>query len=185
MLLMKRKMSQLLIVDLQDKVFAPIPERKKITDAAVKLIKAAKSLEIPITVSEQYPKGLGPTTEAVRAEIGNSAAVFDKVHFSCMRNDRIRLHLEENRDAGCGQMIISGIEAHVCVTQTALASIAEGYEVFVVADGVGSRSQASRDLGLKRLRQAGAVIVDSEMVIFEWLEQAATPEFKALQPLIK
>jgi nicotinamidase-related amidase len=185
MLLMKRKMSQLLIVDLQDKVFAPIPERKKITEVAARLIKAAKSLSIPITVSEQYPKGLGHTIEPLRAELGNSATFFDKMHFSCLKDDSIRLHLEENRDAGRGQIVITGIEAHICVAQTALSLIADGYEIFIVADGVGSRSAASRDLALERLRLAGGVIVDSEMVLFEWLEQAGTPEFKAIQQLIK
>lgn len=185
MLLIKRKMSQLLIIDIQDKVFAPIPDRENITEAALLLIRAAKTLDVPITVSEQYPKGLGPTVEPIRAELGNAGEVFEKLYFSCIKDNSLRLHLEERRDMGRGQAVIAGIEAHVCVAQTALGLIADGYEVFVVADAVGSRSKLSRELGLTRIQLAGGVIVDSEMVLFEWLEQAGTPEFKSLQTLLK
>ena len=86
---------------------------------------------------------------------------------------------------GRGQAVVAGIEAHVCVAQTALDLILDGYEVFVVADAVASRTPQSRMLALERLRQAGASIVDSEMVLFEWLEMAGTPEFRDLHPLIK
>ena len=185
MLLMNRKMSQLLIVDIQDKVFAPIPGREKIAEMAVRLIKVAKALQIPITVSEHYPQGLGQTIGELRAELGDDAAIYDKLYFSGAKDEKLREHLEDTRDTGRGQVIVAGIEAHVCITQTALDLIAEGYEVFIVADAVGSRSDQSRELALSRLRQAGAVIVDSEMVIFEWAGKAGTPEFKTLIPLLK
>ncbi len=185
MLLMNRKMSQLLIVDIQDKVFTLIPGREKIVEATLRLINVAKELEIPVAVSEHYPKGLGPTIGELRTKLGGSAAIFGKLHFSGAKDEALRQHLEDVRDTGRGQVIITGIETHVCITQTALDLLADGYEVFIVADAVGSRSELSRELALWRLRQAGAVIVDSEMVIFEWIGKAATPEFQALIALLK
>jgi len=185
MMLMKHKMSQLLIVDIQDKVLNPVQGKDEIVRKTSHLIEAAKTLNVPITVSEQYPQGLGPTTHTLKSRLGNNATTFDKTHFSCLKHRPLRHHLEDHRDQGRGQMIIAGIEAHVCVGQTALDLIAEGYEVFVVADAVGSRSDVSRKLGLRRLERAGAFVVDSEMVLFEWLEKSGTEEFKALQSLIK
>jgi nicotinamidase-related amidase len=185
MMLMKRKMSQLLIVDVQDKVLKPIPNKNEILKSILRLIHAAKKLEVPITVSEHYPKGLGPTHESLRSLLDDEAACFDKIHFSCLKNDAIRHHLEDYRDHGRGQVIVAGIETHVCVGQTTLDLIADGYEVFVVADAVGSRADSSRKLALRRFERAGAFIVDSERVLFEWLDKAGTDEFKALLSLIK
>lgn len=185
MIRMRRGMSQLLIIDVQNKVLAPIPNKREIIENIVHLIEAAKLLSVPVTVSEHYPEGLGPTVKPLKAALGGDAAFFDKIYFSCLKQDALSHHLEEHRDMGRGQVIVAGIETHVCVGQTALDLIAEGYEVFVVADAVGSRAQTSRDLGLRRLERSGAFIVDSEMVLFEWLEKAGTPEFKALQKLIK
>ena len=185
MMHIRQKMSQLLIVDIQDKVFAPIPDSHEIIEKTVRLIKAATHFGVPITVSEHYPKGIGSTVELIRRALGHGAATIEKLHFSCLKNETLRLHFEEHRDIGRGQMVIAGIETHVCVLQTGLDLIADGYEVFLVADATGSRSPMSRELAMRRLRQAGAVIVDSEMVIFEWLEKAGTADFKALLPLIK
>ncbi|MGF1622435.1 MAG: hydrolase [Rhodomicrobiaceae bacterium] len=185
MMLMKRKMSQLLIVDVQDKVLGPIPNGDDILKNIVRLIHAAKKLGVPITVSEHYPKGLGSTHESLRHPLGDEAACFDKIHFSCLKNDAIRHHLEDHRDHGRGQIVVAGVETHVCVGQTTLDLIGDGYEVFVAADAVGSRAERSRDLALRRFERAGAFVVDSEMVMFEWLEKADTDEFRALLPLIK
>jgi nicotinamidase-related amidase len=185
MMLMKRKMSQLLIVDVQEKVLEPIPNKDEILKSIMRLIHAAKELGVPITVSEHYPQGLGPTHESLRNMLGDEAASFDKIHFSCLRNDAIRHHLEDHRDHGRGQIVVAGVETHVCVGQTALDLVADGYEVFVTADAVGSRAESSRNLALRRFERAGAFIVDSEMVMFEWLDQAGTDEFRTLLPLIK
>lgn len=185
MLRMNRKISQLLLVDLQDKVLSPIEDGARLVEISIRLLKFAQRLAVPVTVSEHYPKGLGHTDEALRRELDNTMPVFHKQHFSCLQDEGLRHHLEDVRDTGRGQVVVAGIEAHVCVAQTALDLIVEGYEVFIVADGVGARSPLSRELALQRLRQAGAVIVDSEMVMFEWLETAGTPEFKELFPLLK
>ncbi len=185
MMRMHQRLSQLLVVDIQEKVLPPIPNKQDIVERTTRLIEAAKTLGIPITVSEEYPKGLGRTVEPLRKAMGNHASYFEKLEFSGMKNDPLRHHLEDHRDQGRGQIVIAGIETHVCVTQTALDLIADGFEVFIAADAVGSRAETSRELALRRLDRCGAFIVDSEMVLFEWLEKAGTAEFKALLPLIK
>ncbi len=185
MMRMQRNMSQVLIVDIQDKVLAPIPSKETIIDKTIKIIKAAQILNIPITVSEQYPQGLGPTVEPLRNLLNGYGATYGKIDFSCMRDDVLRHHLQDHRDGARGQVVVAGIESHVCVLQTALDLIADGFEVFVAADAIGSRADLSHALATRRMERAGAFIVDTEMIIFEWLERAGTPEFKPLQALIK
>ncbi|MEM7192134.1 MAG: hydrolase [Pseudomonadota bacterium] len=184
-MLLSREKSQVLIVDVQDKLLAAIDGADRIIDRCVRLVHAARKLGVPITMSEQYPQGLGPTHDSVRDAFANDGFVADKTEFSCMRNDMLRDRLHDLRREGRAQVVIGGIEAHVCVTQTAMDLESQGFEAFVVADAVGSRSKVNRKLALSRLQKAGADIVDSEMVLFEWMERAGTPEFKALQALIK
>ena len=185
MLRMNRKMSQLILIDIQDKVMAPIGDAFHVTEVLARLVRFARRLDVPVTVTEHYPEGLGPTVEGVRREFGADTPVLQKEHFSCLGDETLRHHLEDVRDLGRGQAVVAGIEAHVCVAQTALDLIVDGYQVFIVADAVASRTTESRDIALQRLRQAGAWIVESEMVLFEWLEMSGTPEFKDLHPLIK
>jgi nicotinamidase-related amidase len=151
----------------------------------VRLVRAARRLGIPITLSEQYPQGLGPTVDPIREAFANDGLVVDKVEFSCLRAEPLRERLHELRRQGRPQVVIGGIEAHVCVAQTAIDLEGQGFEAFVVADATGSRAKMSRKLALGRLLNSGVDIVDSEMVLFEWLERAGTPEFKELQALIK
>jgi nicotinamidase-related amidase len=185
MRLIQRQMSQLLIVDIQDKVLDRIQNKADIIKKASLLIQSAKALSIPIIVTEQYPKGLGHTSQKLTALLGAGHAVFETIHFSCMHNEKLRDLMESHRDNRRGQVILAGIEAHVSVAQSAIDLINDGYEVFVVADAMGSRVSGSLDLALRRLERAGAFLVDTEMVMFEWLEKAGTPEFKSLQALIK
>lgn len=185
MMRMQRNMSQVLIVDIQDKVIAPIASKQAIVENTSRLIKAADILNIPISVSEQYPQGLGATVKDLSSIFPSQTAVFEKLHFSCMREDSIRHHIQDHRDMARGQVVVAGIEAHVCVLQTVLDLIADGFEVFVVADATGSRAETSHSLAMRRMDRAGAFIADVEMVLFEWLERAGTPEFKPVQALIK
>ena len=184
-MLISRDKSQLLVVDVQDKLLDAMSGKTRSVERCVRLIQAAKALEIPITVSEQYPRGLGPTVDAIRFVLPNSASVMDKVEFSCVKNDAIRDRLHALRRQGRQQVVICGIEAHVCVMQTAIDLENCGFDAFVVADAVSSRSKTSKRLALARLSKAVADIVDSEMVLFEWLGRAGTPEFKQLQALVK
>jgi nicotinamidase-related amidase len=184
-MLLARDKSQLLIVDVQEKLIEAISGKDRVIDRCIRLVRAARTLDVPITVSEQYPQGLGPTVDSIRDSLANAALVVDKVEFSCLRSEPLRERLHELRRQGRSQVVIAGIEAHVCVLQTAIDLEAQGFEAFVVADAVGSRSKDSRKLALTRLLKAGADVVDSEMVLFEWLERAGTPAFKELQSLIK
>jgi len=184
-MLLARDKSQLLIVDVQEKLLGAISGKDRVVERCVRLVRAARMLNVPITLSEQYPQGLGPTVDPIRKAFANDGLVVDKVEFSCLKSEPLRERLHELRRQGRSQVVIGGIEAHVCVTQTAIDLEAQGFEAFVVADATGSRAKASRKLALERLLNAGVDIVDSEMVLFEWLERAGTPEFKELQALIK
>jgi isochorismate hydrolase len=184
-MLLDRDKSQLLIVDVQDKLLDAMSTKSRLVQRCVRLVQVAKALDIPITVSEQYPQGLGPTVESIRGALGNSASILSKVEFSCLKNEPLRDRLHELRRQGRQQVVIAGIEAHVCVMQAAIDLENQGFDAFVVADAVSSRSKTSKRLALSRLAAAGAHIVDSEMVLFEWLGRAGTPEFKELQSLVK
>jgi nicotinamidase-related amidase len=184
-MLLARDKSQLLIVDVQQKLLGAISGKDKVVEACVRLVRAARLLDVPITISEQYPQGLGPTVDPIREAFANNGFVVDKVEFSCLKNDALRERLHELRRKGRPQVVVGGIEAHVCVLQTAIDLEAQGFESFVVADAIGSRDKASAKRAVLRLLKSGADVVDSEMVLFEWLERAGTQEFKELQALIK
>ena len=138
-----RDKSQLLIIDVQDKLLAAVSGQERVIERCVRLIDAAKALGVPITVSEQYPAGLGPTAEPIRAALGNAGPILDKIEFSCVRNEALRERLHDIRRRGRPQVVIGGLEAHVCVTQTAIDLEEQGFEAFVVADAVGSRSKTT------------------------------------------
>ncbi|MGB2933005.1 MAG: hydrolase [Methyloceanibacter sp.] len=184
-MLLDRDKSQLLIVDVQEKLLPAVSDPERVVERCVRLVRAARRLEIPITFSEQYPSGIGPTVAPLREALDYAGAVLEKVEFSCMKNGPLRERLHELRRKGRPQVVIGGIEAHVCVAQTAIDLEEQGFESFVVADAVSSRAKASRRLALARLLKAGADIVDSEMVLFEWMGKSGTPEFKELHALVK
>ena len=182
--LCRREASALLIIDAQTRLAAAMPdfERRRVLRSSRILIGAAKVLCIPILHTEQYPRGLGETEPELAASLKGSAQRLEKTAFSCCG--------AEGFDAaacadGRTQWILCGMEAHVCVLQTALELRSRGLEVFVVEDGVCSRSAANRDNALARLRQSGVVISNTESVLFEWLRDANHPQFKALSGLIR
>jgi nicotinamidase-related amidase len=184
-MLLARDKSQLLIVDVQEKLLDAISGKDRVVERCVRLVRAARTLDVPITLSEQYPQGLGPTVDPIREAVANAGFVIDKVEFSCMRNAKLRDRLHELRRQGRPQVVIAGTEAHVCVMQTAIDLEGQGFESFVVADAIGSRSNVNRKRAIARMLKAGTDIVDSEMVLFEWLERAGTREFKELHALVK
>ena len=180
-MLMHREKSLLLIVDIQEKLAPAILNADSVVANAAKLIQAAKQLNIPKLASEQYRKGLGATVSAL-SDLLPADAIIEKTHFSCHSQPGFAQRLARHQRK---QIILCGMEAHVCVLQTALDLNLACYETFIVADAVSSRTQQSYDLGLARLRALGSTIVNTEMVLFEWLSEAGTAEFKALLPLIK
>jgi nicotinamidase-related amidase len=179
-MLLDPRQGVLFIVDVQARLAPAMTD----PDAAIArmdiLLAAAGRLEVPIVASEQYPQGLGPTDERLR--LPPATAVFAKTAFSASRDEAILGHLEQ---LDRRQIVLCGMETHVCVLQTALDLLARGFRPAVVADAVASRSPERKRLGLERMAAAGVAVVDSEMVVFEWLGAAATPEFKELSRLIR
>ncbi len=170
----------LFIVDVQTRLAAAMPDPEATIARATILLTAAERLEVPVVVSEQYPQGLGHTDERVTLPAG--ARVFAKTAFSAARDPAILAHLES---LGRRQVVLCGMETHVCVLQTALDLAARGFRPAVVADAVASRLPERRERGLARMAAAGVSVVDSEMVVFEWLGAAGTPAFKELSRLIR
>ncbi len=181
--LMNRNASQLLIIDIQEKLLPTIHAVHGMIERTRFLVEAARVLQVPITLTEQYPKGLGPTEHELRAHCGNASPVFAKTSFSCLRDEAIAAHVASFSDRR--QLVLVGMEAHVCVLQTALDAKAQGYDVFVVGDAVSSRALSDSEAARRRLKAAGVTMVSAEMVFFEWLERSGTPEFKQLAPLLR
>ncbi len=146
------------------------------------LISSLKIFDIPTIVTEQYPNGLGATCESVRKNMGDRYNPIDKVVFSCWREPSFREKMEAFQ---LGTVIISGIETHVCVLQTALDLLEKGYKVHIPLDATCSRFKSDWKSALNSLSSAGAVITSVETIVFQLLEKAGTPEFKAISPLIK
>ena len=184
MSLLERDRAALVVVDVQEG-FRPYASFEGVVDGAGKLVQAARILGLPLIVSEQYPKGLGHTApELGLATMTDEPAadesrerLLEKTVFSAARADGFDLQ-------GRTQAVVCGIETHVCVSQTVHDLLAEGVEVHVPADAVGSRHQIDYERGLERLQRAGAEVSTVEAVVFELLERAGTPEFKAVQKLI-
>lgn len=174
-MLIDRNHSSLLIIDMQERLLPHIDDWQRILENALWLTRVAQRLGVPVMASEQYPKGIGHT----RAELVSllpPTAIAEKSHFSCVAAQCLAgLTGSERR-----QTVICGVESHVCVLQTALDLRWQGKEVFVVADAVGSRQPADRELALTRMRGHGVEIVSREMVAFEWLKQAGTAEFREI-----
>ncbi|MFN8829671.1 MAG: hydrolase [Labrys sp. (in: a-proteobacteria)] len=176
--------SQVLLVDVQEKLLPTIADGEAIARRCAFVLTCAGRLAIPVTVSEQYPKGLGPTLPFL-IDGAPAAPRFAKTIFSALGDAAIADCVGALRGQGRGQLVLIGIEAHVCVLQTALHARRAGYEVFVVADAVGSRSTRDREAGLARMEREGVAIITAEMAMFEWLERSGTDDFKALSALIR
>jgi nicotinamidase-related amidase len=171
--LLERSRTALVVIDVQQG-FRPYASFAGVADACAKLLDAARILGLPALVSEQYPKGLGHSAP----ELGlQDEPRIEKTVFSAARAEGFDL-------GGAEQAIVCGIETHVCVSQTVHDLLADGVEVHVPADAVGSRHDIDYECGLERMVRAGAVVTTVEAALFELLERAGTPEFKAVQKLI-
>jgi len=184
--LIDRHHSQLLIVDVQQKLMPVIHNADQIENRIVLLLDAAAALKVPVIVSEQYPKGLGATVDAI-AQHHVPKQSFQKLRFSAAEGFQA---LHASTDAATAvdrreQVVIVGIEAHICVLQTAMDLLAEGYRVFVIDDAVSSRRESDRRTAMNRLRDSGAVICTAESVVFEWCEKAGTDEFRVISRLVR
>ncbi|HEX2973572.1 MAG TPA: hydrolase [Tepidisphaeraceae bacterium] len=177
---LERGSAALLVVDVQEKLMPAMHEAEACMAGVRKMVDAARVLEVPTLVTEQYPAGLGPTCAGVREGLGEVAAVA-KVRFSaCVQPIEQRLAELKRR-----QVIVVGVETHVCVQQTALDLLRGGYTVYVCADAVSSRRVLDREMALARMRQAGAIVTTTESVIFEMLGEAGSACFKQIQRIVK
>lgn len=167
----------LVVVDVQEAFRKAIPDFDRIAAATATLIEGAEAIGIPIVISEQYPKGLGETVPEVAEHLPDGVEPLEKVVFAASEAEGFDL---EGRD----QVLLCGIETHVCVNQTALDLLASGVEVQVAEDAVGSRSDQNRRVGLHKMERAGAVMSSVETALFELLGRAGTDEFKLVQRLI-
>ena len=171
----------LLIVDVQERLAPKVEGCERVISNCAVLMKAAALLALPVLASEHYSQGLGPLVPELKALAGEHN-VLQKNHFSCQDEPECAARFTK---LGRPQIVIAGMEAHVCVMQTALGLKAAGYAPFVVADATGSRCPESQHAAIERLRAAGVPIATTEMVVFEWLECGDRPEFKDVLALIK
>lgn len=173
--------SVLVVVDVQDKLLHTIYEWREVLANTIKMVKFAQALNVPVLVTEQYPQGLGQTNQALM-ELISDKAILEKTVFSCFGSEGFVKKLDE---VGAKTLVITGIETHICVNQTTLDALARGLSVHIIADAVGSRAAFNKELGLGKMRQAGAVISSAEMALYEWLVRSDTKEFKTILPLVK
>ena len=168
-------------IDFQEKLLPAMSEPERVEKNAVKLLKGLKELGIPVVVTQQYTKGIGETTEAVREAIGEFDHI-EKTTFSAYKTEEYRKAIE---GSGRKTVIMMGVETHICVEQTALDLLETGYKVFLAADCVGSRDSFNRDNSIRRMEQAGAVITNYESILYELREDSKAPEFKAISKIVK
>jgi nicotinamidase-related amidase len=174
-MLMRAERCGLLVVDVQEKLLPHMHAAPTLLDNCVWLVKIAHRLDVPIAASEQYPQGLGATVAQLRETLG-AAPILPKVTFSCAEEPA----LMQTPALARSQVVVAGIEAHVCVLQSAIELCGLGKDVFVVADAVASRVADDKQVALNRLRDFGIQVVSREMVAFEWLERAGTPVFREI-----
>lgn len=179
--LLKRKNTALALIDVQEGFRPVIPDFEMLAGRLSLLVQAANLLGIPLIVTEQYPKGLGRTVPEISAHFAADTAPIEKLSFSACGAIEFETRLRENH---IEQVMICGIEAHICVSQTAHDLLGNGYQVHLLADAVSSRLPHNRDIALRRLEKAGAIVSSIEMALFE-LCSAGTPEFKRLQDIVK
>jgi nicotinamidase-related amidase len=173
----------LLVVDIQEKLLPPIFNKDTLVRNAKLLARLAKILSIPTLLTTQYSKGLGATVPEIAAVLDGTQAI-DKMEFGCFGSEVFRTSLKSlpgNRNT----VLLCGMETHICVMQTALGALNEGYLVHVASDAVGSRAEWNWKVGLDRMRAAGAVISSTEMMMYELLRCSGTPQFKELLQYLK
>ncbi len=173
----------LVVIDIQERLLPPIFQKEQLVRNAQLLIRAAGILKIPALISTQYAKGLGGTVPQVASLLPGTEAI-DKTLFSCFGSD-VFCSVIKRLPGQRNTLLLCGMESHICVTQTALGALREGYLVHVASDAVGSRTEWNWKIGLDRMRAAGAVISSTEMMIYELMRSSSSAAFKELLPHLK
>lgn len=174
-MLMEQNQACLVLVDVQEKLTPLVLDSKTLIARCAWMLRLAKKLNVPVIVTEQYPKGLGQTITELQTEV--EVVACSKTSFSCLSEPSFKEKLQAIHRK---QVILIGIETHVCILQTALSLKKQGYEVFVVVDAVSARKKIDHKTALKRMQQAGCLLVTTEMVLFEWLLDAKIDGFKTI-----
>lgn len=176
-MLIKRKDSLLMIIDVQERLAPAMEKPREVITGCANLVAISKRLSIPFIITEQYPQGLGQTMIDIRKVAGDDTKYLSKLEFSCAANEEILKAINASKKK---QIIIAGVETHICVLQTAMELKSLGFEVFVVSNACSSRTAAQNAYGMQRLISNQIDSVTTEMVIFEWLEKAGSEEFKEI-----
>lgn len=179
--MLKLENTALLVIDMQGKLFNVMNEKETLLANSLKLIKGLKILEVPIILTEQNPKGLGPTLEEITQIIPETKPI-PKLCFSCCQNTEIMQALSGLKRK---QILVCGIEAHICVYQTSLELLSRGYEVQVVADVVSSRVMKNMEIALSMIQSFGGKLTVTEMAQYELLQTAESPKFKEMLKVVK
>ena len=171
----------LMVIDIQEKLFPHINDKDELEKNLIKLFKGLKILDVPFVLNEQYKKGLGETIPSLK-EILDTEESFEKVTFSCCKNESALVHiLSLNK----GKAIVAGIEAHICVMQTCLDLIEKNICPILVVDCIGSRKELDKEIAVKRLEREGVILTTSEALLFELCQSAKHPQFKEISKIVK
>ncbi len=179
--ILSRDKTALLVVDIQERILAVMKSQDTVVQNTLKLIKGFKVLNIPIFYTEQYPKGLGSTTISILKELEGLSAI-QKMGFSCSLAGNLFTRLKDNK---VSQVVLAGIESHVCIQQTALDLVANDFQVNLAADATTSRNDNDYKFALDRMRAHGIEITTTESILFELLTYSGTDEFKLISKIIK
>lgn len=179
--ILSKENTALVVVDVQEKLLPYVADKEKVTENLQMLIRFAYIMGMPIMLTEHYPKGLGRTVPEIK-EVLKEYRPIEKVIFSCFGSEEFKSKLKE---LGAKRLMLSGIESHICIEQTALDALDAGYEVHVIADAISSRTPRNLEIGVEKTRQFGAVISSTEMAMYEIMERADTREFKEVLKLVK
>lgn len=179
--LMNKNDTLFIVVDFQEKLMPVMSDKESLEEKTCRLAEGMKVLGIPHIVTQQYTKGIGETIPSIAEAVGPFTAI-DKISFSCLGNEEFAQQLEA---AGRRTAVVCGIEAHICLQQTVLQLLDLGYQVYVPADCVSSRSPRDREQSLARMAAAGAVVTTYESILYELLRDAKAPEFKAISKIVK
>ena len=174
----------LLVVDLQEKLMPVIDQSDEVIRRTAMLIEGLKQFHVPVVVLRQYPKGLGDTHETVRAALGDHTP-FDKLAYSAMQDAAIVAKMRELKSQGIKNVIVCGVESHICVLQSCIDLMAEGLQAILIADAVGSRNAYDKKIALKRAMQENILLSTVESVLFELCMAAGTDEFKVISKLVR
>jgi nicotinamidase-related amidase len=178
--LLNRSDSAVIVVDVQPRLLAVIPDGDQVVGNIAKLLEGARVLGVPTVATEQYPEKLGNTLEQLSEHLQLPAAA--KLRFSMAGCQGVVAELQQ---LGVTQVVLVGIETHVCVLQSALDLLGAGFDVYVAADAVSSRKEIDREIGLQRMSAQGISLITTEMALFEWCEEAGTDEFRAISTIVR